>query len=59
MTTPHLVTETVPDSIRAREATTIAHIVQRDRVRASIIAVPGEPTAWGTTHTPQLIYPTE
>jgi hypothetical protein len=58
MTTPHLVTETVPDSISAREPVTIAHIVQRDRVRASIIAVPGEPASRGTNHTPALIYPT-
>jgi hypothetical protein len=59
MTTPHVVTETVPDSISAREPATLAHIVERDRVRASIIAVPGEPTSWGTTHTPQLVYPTK
>jgi hypothetical protein len=59
MTTPRVVTETVPDSIRARERTILAHIVERDRVRASIIAVPGEPTSWGTTHTPQLVYPSE
>lgn len=58
MTTPHLVTESVPHSIRAREHITLAHIVQRDRVRASIIAVPGEPTPRATTHTPRLIYPT-
>jgi hypothetical protein len=59
MTTPRVVTETVPDSIRAREATVLAHIVERDRVRASIIAVPREPTSWGATHTAQLAYPTE
>jgi hypothetical protein len=58
MTTPRLVTETVPDSISAREPITIAHIVQRDRVRASIIAVPGEPASWGTAHTPALVYTT-
>jgi hypothetical protein len=57
MTTPRSVTETVPDSIRAREPITIAHIVQRDRVRASIIAVPDTSTSRGTTHTPALIYP--
>jgi len=57
MTTPRSVTETVPDSIRAREPITIAHIVQRDRVRASIIAVPDKSTSWGTTHTPALTYP--
>jgi hypothetical protein len=56
MTTPRSVTETVPDSIRAREPITIAHIVQRDRVRASIIAIPDTPTSPGTTHTPALIY---
>ena len=59
MTTPHRVTETVPDSISAREHITLAHIVQRDCVRASIIAVPGEPSSRGTTHTPRLDYPTE
>jgi hypothetical protein len=57
MPTPRSVTETVPDSIRAREPITIAHIVQRDRVRASIIAVPEKSTSRGTTHTPALIYP--
>ena len=56
MTTPRSVTETVPDSIRAREPLTIAHIVQRDRVRASIIAVPDK-SSLGTTHTPALVYP--
>jgi hypothetical protein len=59
MTTPRVVTETVPDSIRAREATVLAHILQRERVRASIIAVPREPTSWGATHTAQPAYPTE
>jgi hypothetical protein len=48
MTTPRVVTETVPDSIRAREPTTLAHVVERDRVRASIIAVPGERTSRGS-----------
>jgi hypothetical protein len=57
MTTPRSVTETVPDSIRAREPITIAHIVQRDRVRASIIAVPDKSTSRATTHRPALIYP--
>jgi hypothetical protein len=57
MTTPRSVTETVPDSIRARELITIAHIAQRDLVRASIIAVPDTATSRGTTHTPALIYP--
>ena len=42
MTTPR-VTETVPDSIRLRQAVKSEHDVQRDRVRASILAVPGEP----------------
>jgi hypothetical protein len=59
MTTPRVVTETVPDSIRAREATILAHLVERERVRASIIAVPGERTTRRRTHTPQLVYPTE
>jgi hypothetical protein len=59
MTTPRVVTETVPDSIRAREPTSRAHVVERDRVRASIIAVPGERTSWGTTHTRQPVDPTE
>jgi hypothetical protein len=52
MTTPHVVTETVPDSIRAREATVLAHIVERDRVRASIIAVPREPDLLGSDSYP-------
>jgi hypothetical protein len=57
MLTPQ-VFETVPDSIRAREPVVLAHIVQRDRVRASIIAVPDEPTGREPkTHTPSLVYP--
>jgi hypothetical protein len=62
MTTPRSITESVPDSIRSREAANepiiIAHIVQRDRVRASIVAVPDHRRSAGTTHTPALVYPT-
>jgi hypothetical protein len=58
MTTPRVVTETVPDSIRAREATVLAHVVERDRVRASIIAVPGADLLGSDSH-PQLVYRTE
>jgi len=54
MTTPH-VTETVPDSIRSREPLILAHLVQRDRVRASLIAVPDERTSQRTTHAPPLV----
>lgn len=57
MITPRVV-ETVPDSIRAREPIVLAHIVQRDLVRASIIAVPDEPSSRGATHAPALVYPT-
>jgi hypothetical protein len=57
MLTPQ-VTETVPDSIGAREPVVIAHIVQRDRVRASILAVPNEPSDRESTHTPAFVYPT-
>jgi hypothetical protein len=57
MLTLHVV-ETVPDSIRAREPVVLAHILQRDRVRASIIAVPDEPTGREPkTHKPALVYP--
>jgi hypothetical protein len=55
MTTPRDVTETVPDSIAAREPAAIAHIVQRDRVRASLIAVPDE-RGDGATFTPEPDY---
>lgn len=51
MTTPR-VTETVPDSIRAREPVTIAHLIQRERVRASIMALPDEPRPGQTTDAP-------
>ena len=37
------VTETVPDSIRVRHPVKSEHDLQRDRVRASFLAVPGEP----------------
>jgi hypothetical protein len=40
-----VVIETVPDSIRAQQPDVIAHIVQRDRVRASILALPREPSS--------------
>jgi hypothetical protein len=40
MTTPSRVTETVPDSIRARDPITLAHVVDGARGRASIVAVP-------------------
>jgi hypothetical protein len=39
------VTETVPDSIRVQQQEVLAHILQRDRVRASILAVPREPAS--------------
>ena len=53
MTTPR-VTETVPDSIRARQAVRSEHDVQRDRVRASFLAVPGEPTSRQPQEKPAL-----
>jgi hypothetical protein len=58
MTTPRRVTETVPDSIAAREPVTIAHIVQGDRLLASIVAVPDGRRSRETTHTPALVIPT-
>jgi hypothetical protein len=57
MLTPQVI-ETVPDSIRAREPVVLAHIIQRDRVRASIIAVPDQRIDREPTHTPALVYPT-
>jgi hypothetical protein len=48
----------VPDSIREREPVVLAHIVQRDRVRASIMAVPDKRTDRQSTYTPTLVYPT-
>jgi hypothetical protein len=57
MTTPRSITETVPSSVTAREPVTIAHIVQRNRVLASIIALPDERRAQETNHTPALVYP--
>jgi hypothetical protein len=58
MTTPSSVTETVPDSIRAREPITLAHLLQKERVLASIVAIPDKPAATETTHTSALLYPT-
>ena len=58
MTTPHRVTETVPDSVAAREPVTIAHIVQRNRVLASIVAVPDDRGRRETDDTPALAYRT-
>jgi hypothetical protein len=52
------VIETVPDSIRERESVILAHVVQRDRVRASVIAVPDVRTERESSHTPALVYPT-
>jgi hypothetical protein len=57
MLTPRVI-ETVPDSIREREPVVLAHIVQRDRVRASIMAVPDKRTGRESSHTPALVYPT-
>jgi hypothetical protein len=48
----------VPDSIRSQGPVVLAHIVQRDRVRASIIAVPDKRTGRESTYTPTLVYPT-
>jgi hypothetical protein len=53
MNTPR-VTETVPDSIRAREPGKSEHDVQRDRVRASILAVPAEPASRQPPEKPAL-----
>jgi hypothetical protein len=47
------VTETVPDSIRARQPKS-EHDVQRDRVRASILAVPAEPVSRKPDQKPAL-----
>jgi hypothetical protein len=57
MTTPTSVTETVPDSIQAREPVTIAHLIQRERVRASIIALPDVPGSHEGTDTARRDYP--
>jgi hypothetical protein len=54
MTRPH-VTETVPDSIRSRLPKSV-HDVQRDRVRASILAVPAEPTSRQPAKKPALFH---
>jgi hypothetical protein len=48
------VTETMPDSIRAREPGKSEHDLQRDRVRASFLAVPGEPTSRQPQEKPAL-----
>ena len=53
MTTPR-VTEMVPDSIRSREPVRSEHDVQRDRVRASFLAVPAEPTSRQPDEKPAL-----
>ena len=53
MTTPR-VTETVPDSIRARRAGKSEHDLQRDRVRASFLSVPAEPTSRQPQEKPAL-----
>jgi hypothetical protein len=53
MTTPR-VTETVPDSIRARHEGKTEHDVQRDRVRASFLCVPAEPTSRQPQEKPAL-----
>jgi hypothetical protein len=58
MLTPQVI-ETVPDSIRSQGGPVVlAHIVQRDRVRASIMAVPDGRTDRQSTYTPTLVYPT-
>jgi hypothetical protein len=51
---PPRVTETVPDSIRARQERHSEHDVQRDRVRASFLAVPAEPTSRQPQEKPAL-----
>jgi hypothetical protein len=49
------VTETVPDSIRAREQVAKSeHDLQRDRVRASFLSVPAEPTSRQPDEKPAL-----
>jgi hypothetical protein len=48
------VTETLPDSIRVRHPVKSEHDVQRDRVRASILAVPGEPSSREPAKKPAL-----
>jgi hypothetical protein len=48
------VTETVPDSIRVRHPVKSEHDVQRDRVRASVLAVPAEPTSHQPAEKPAL-----
>ena len=51
---PPRVTEMVPDSIRARQSDSSPHAVQRDRVRASILAIPSEPTSRQPAKKPAL-----
>ena len=51
---PPRVTETVPDSIRARQPAKTEHDVQRDRVRASFLTVPAEPTSRQPDEKPAL-----
>ena len=53
MVMPH-VTETLPDSIRTRQPARTEHDVQRDRVRASFLAGPAEPTSRQPREKPAL-----
>jgi hypothetical protein len=55
METPR-VTETVPDSIRVREHAATEHALQRDRVRASLLAVPAEPISHELAKNPELFH---
>jgi hypothetical protein len=53
MITPR-VTEIVPGANRAHQSTMMEHAVQRDRVRASILAVPAEPDSRRPAKKPAL-----
>lgn len=55
METPRVI-ETVPDSIRVRERAAIEHTLQRDRVRASLLAVPAEPISHELAKNPDLFH---
>jgi hypothetical protein len=55
METPR-VTEIVPDWIRAREPVKTEHVVQRDRVRASLLAVAAEPISHELAKNPELFH---
>jgi hypothetical protein len=55
MVTPYVI-ETVPDSIRVREQAATEHAIQRDRVRASLLAVPAEPISHELAKNPDLFH---